>query len=44
MNYHCGASSKDAGNKVTTISKINDITNYKTMIQELLLNQTLSLK
>lgn len=42
--YHCGASSKDVGNKVTTISKINDITNYKTMIQELLLNQTLSLK
>lgn len=42
--YHCGASSKDAGNKVTSISKINDITNYRTMIQELLLNQTLSLK
>ena len=42
--YHCGASSKDAGNKVTSITKINDISNYRNMIQELLLNPILNLK
>ena len=42
--YHCGASSKDAGNKITSITKINDIDNYKNMINELLLNKSLILK
>ena len=42
--YHCGASSKDAGNKITSITKINDIDNYKNMINELLLNNKLILK
>ena len=42
--YHCGASSKDAGNKITSITKINDIDNYRNMINELLLNQSLILK
>ena len=42
--YHCGASSKDAGNKVTTISKLQDTTNYQNMIKELLLNPVLVLK
>ena len=42
--YHCGASSKDAGNKITSITRINDINNYRNMINELLLNQSLILK
>ena len=42
--YHCGASSKDAGNKITSIVKIRDNSNYQTMIQELLNNSTLILK
>ena len=42
--YHCGASSKDAGNKITSITKIHDIDNYRNMINELLLNNGLILK
>ena len=26
--YHCGASSKDAGNKITSIAKVQDISNF----------------
>ena len=33
--YHCGASSKDAGNKVTTISKLSDNYIYHSMIDKL---------
>ena len=42
--YHCGASSKDAGNKITSIAKVQDISNFQNMIQELLLNPLLLLK
>lgn len=42
--YHCGASSKDAGNKITTITEIKDISEYKNMIQNLLSNPPLVLK
>lgn len=39
--YHCGASSKDAGKKVTSITKISDCTIYHTLIDRLLSNPTL---
>lgn len=42
--YHCGASSKDAGNKITTITEMKDITNYKEMVKELLANPPLRLR
>ena len=42
--YHCGASSKDAGNKVTTITQISDVSEYKNMIKTLLMNTQLTLK
>ena len=41
--YHCGGSSKDAGAKVTSISQVEDKSNYQTMILTLLKNQTLVL-
>ena len=41
--YHCGASSKDAGNKVTTITEIKEVDVYKTMINNLLSNPVLNL-
>ena len=34
--YHCGCSSKDAGNKVTSITRIEDIDLYHPMFDELL--------
>jgi len=34
--YHCGASSKDAGNKVTTIMKIEKPQSYHTFIDEII--------
>lgn len=34
--YHCGAPSKDAGKRITTITKIQDIEEYKALIQEML--------
>lgn len=34
--YHCGASCKDAGNKVTTITRIEAIELYKPLIKKLL--------
>ena len=42
--YHCGASSKDAGKKITTITKIADPCGYKDTIKSLLAGQTLTLK
>lgn len=42
--YHCGASSKDAGAYITTISKVDDTSLYKSMISELLKNPNLILK
>lgn len=42
--YHCGASSKDAGNKITTITRIDDSTLYHVMFDELLLKPQLVIK
>lgn len=42
--YHCGASSKDAGKKITTITQVKDISNYKEMVKELTANPPLVLR
>ena len=42
--YHCGASSKDGGNKVTTITAVTDGSIYHTLIDQLHLNPELVLK
>lgn len=41
--FHCGASSKDAGKKVTTIVQITDAVMYHPLIDELLKNPLLEL-
>lgn len=42
--YHCGASSKDAGKKITTITQVKDISNYKEIVKELFANPPLILR
>lgn len=42
--YHCGASSKDAGKKITTISKADNRKLYYPMIEELLQQPALRLR
>lgn len=42
--YHCGASSKDAGKRVTTISEISEHSCYEPLIDKLLNNPVLKLK
>ncbi len=42
--YHCGASSKDAGRRITTITRITDIDDYKNTIHSLTGNPPLVLK
>ena len=42
--YHCGASSKDAGKRITTITEIKDTAEYKNLISTLLSNPALILK
>ena len=42
--YHCGASSKDAGNRITTITRIIGIDDYKATIKVLLSNPVLVLR
>ncbi len=42
--YHCGASSKDAGKRITTITRLSDVSEYKDMIASLLSNDKLILK
>jgi len=42
--YHCGASSKDAGKRTTSISLVEDSTYYHDMIEMLLRNPALVLK
>lgn len=37
--FHCGASSKDAGNKITTIMQLEDIAGYRTLFGKLLENE-----
>jgi phage regulator Rha-like protein len=41
--YHCGGSSKDAGTKVTSISQVEDKSNYQNMVNILSKNQPLVL-
>ena len=41
--YHCGASSKDAGNKITTITKIENSELYKPLIDKTLNNDDLNI-
>ena len=42
--YHCGASSKDAGKRITTTTRIMDIDDYKVMIKTMLGNPSLVLR
>ena len=42
--YHCGASSKDAGKRVTTISELSERAGYQPLISNLLSNPPLKLK
>ncbi len=42
--YHCGASSKDAGNKITTISEVSDRQVYHPIVDTLLKNPSLALE
>jgi len=42
--YHCGASSKDAGKRITTITRLADIVDYKSTIRSLLGNLPLVLR
>lgn len=42
--YVCGSSSKDSGNKITTIIKVNSIKEYISMIKNLLENNELKLR
>ncbi len=42
--YHCGASSKDAGKRITTITRLMDIDSYQQTVKGLLTNLTLILK
>ena len=42
--YHCGASSKDAGKRITTITRVMGINDYKATIKTLLGNPTLVLR
>ena len=42
--YHCGASSKDAGKRITTITRIMDIDDYKVTIKTMLGNPSLVLR
>ena len=42
--YHCGASSKDAGKRITTITRIMDIDDYKVTLCSMLTNPQLVLR
>ena len=37
--FHCGASSKDAGNKITTIMQLEDIAGYRPLFEKLMQNE-----
>jgi len=41
--YHCGASSKDAGNKTTTIIQIEETELYHPMFDKLLKNPPMTI-
>ena len=42
--YHCGASSKDGGNRVMTIERVSDVAPYRKLLGDLLNNPKLVLK
>ena len=42
--FHCGASSKDAGSSMTSITELHDVDAYRPIVKQLLANQTLKLK
>ena len=42
--YHCGASSKDAGKRITTITRIMNTDDYKATIRSMLTNPILTLR
>ena len=42
--YHCGASSKDAGKRINTITEIKDTVVYRDLIDNIMNNQELILK
>jgi len=42
--YHCGASSKDAGRRITTITRIMGIDEYRKVLASMLTNPALVLK
>ena len=42
--YLAGSSSKDSGNKITTIMQVKDISEYNMMIKNLLSNPELNLR
>ena len=42
--YHCGSSSKDAGNKITTITDIREVSVYNDAIKALLANPPLTIR
>jgi hypothetical protein len=42
--YHCGASSKDAGKRITTITRIMDIDDYRDTIRSMLTYPILTLR
>jgi hypothetical protein len=42
--YHCDASSKDAGKRITTITRILDLDEYESTIRKLLTNPPLLLR
>lgn len=44
MIYHCGASSKDGGNRVMTIELVSDRVIYRPLVEKLLQNPNLVLK
>jgi hypothetical protein len=41
--FHCGASSKDGGNKITTIMEIEEVKRYRHFIDDIMTNDNLLL-
>jgi len=44
LQSHCGASAKDAGSRITTITKLDDSGVYSTLISSLAASSVLALK
>ena len=41
--FHCGASSKDVGNRITTITKIEEQQIYKELVKDIINNENIAL-